>query len=98
MLDKWFDQRNNKDNVIKMNTGSGKTVVALLILQSCMNEMNEKSVYIVPDKYLVEQVETEAKDLGINVTTDPNDLKFMQKKAILIITMHKLINGKSILD
>ena len=79
-----------------MNTGSGKTVVALLILQSCMNEMNEKSVYIVPDKYLVEQVETEAKDLGINVTTDPNDLKFMQKKAILIITMHKLINGKSI--
>lgn len=96
VLDKWFDQRNNKDNVIKMNTGSGKTVVALLILQSCMNEMNEKSVYIVPDKYLVEQVETEAKDLGINVTTDPNDLKFMQKKAILIITMHKLINGKSI--
>ena len=96
VLDKWFDQRNNKDNVIKMNTGSGKTVVALLILQSCMNEMNEKSVYIVPDKYLVEQVETEAKDLGINLTTDPNDIKFMQKKAILIITMHKLINGKSI--
>lgn len=47
-----------------------------------MNEMNEKSVYIVPDKYLVEQVETEAKDLGINVTTDPNDLKFMQKSNI----------------
>lgn len=29
----WFEQRNNKDTIIKMNTGSGKTVVALMILQ-----------------------------------------------------------------
>lgn len=34
----WFEQRNNRDTIIKMNTGSGKTVVALMILQSCLNE------------------------------------------------------------
>ena len=34
----WFEKRNEKDTIIKMNTGSGKTVVALMILQSCLNE------------------------------------------------------------
>lgn len=38
VLNQWFELRNNKDNIIKMNTGSGKTTVALLILQSCLNE------------------------------------------------------------
>lgn len=28
----WFEQRNDRDTIIKMNTGSGKTVVALMIL------------------------------------------------------------------
>ena len=35
---KWFDVRNDKNCIIKMNTGSGKTVVGLMILQSCLNE------------------------------------------------------------
>ena len=29
---KWFDRRNQKNNIIKMNTGSGKTVVGLMIM------------------------------------------------------------------
>ena len=37
VLDQWFLQRDRKDNIIKMNTGSGKTTVALLILKSCLN-------------------------------------------------------------
>jgi len=31
---KWFDRRNESSLVIKMNTGSGKTVVGLLLLKS----------------------------------------------------------------
>lgn len=31
---KWYEVRNEKNNVIKMNTGSGKTVVGQMILQS----------------------------------------------------------------
>ena len=37
VLNQWFESRDKKDNIIKMNTGSGKTTVALLILQSCLN-------------------------------------------------------------
>lgn len=95
VLDKWFDLRNKENNLIKMNTGSGKTVVALLILKSCMNELKEKCIYVVPDNYLIEQVISEARDLGISVSTEENDLNFMQGKSILVISIYKLINGKS---
>lgn len=30
ILEKWFKQRTNKDSIIKMNTGGGKTTVGLL--------------------------------------------------------------------
>ena len=36
--DSWYEKRNEKDLIIKMNTGSGKTVVGLLILKSCIEE------------------------------------------------------------
>ena len=53
VLDQWFLQRDRKDNIIKMNTGSGKTTVALLILKSCLNEHGGHAAYVVPDNYLV---------------------------------------------
>ena len=43
---KWFECRDNKNNIIKMNTGSGKTVVGLLLLKSCINENKGKCVYV----------------------------------------------------
>ena len=54
---KWFECRKNKNNIIKMNTGSGKTTVGLLILKSCLNEGVGPAVYVVPDAYLVEIAE-----------------------------------------
>lgn len=95
VLDSWFLNRDNLDNIIKMNTGSGKTVVALLILQSCQNELDERCVYVVPDKYLVSQVIEEANNLGIKATSSINDYNFSQKKAILVTTIYSLINGLS---
>jgi len=94
--EKWFQRKNERDLVIKMNTGSGKTIVGLLILKSSLNEKKYPAVYIVPDNFLVAQVESEAKDLGIETTTDPNSTRFLSGKAILIANIHKLINGKSV--
>lgn len=95
VLDQWFEIRYKKDNLIKMNTGSGKTVVALLILQSCLNEIKGKCVYVVPDNYLIEQVKKEAIDLGVSVVTNEEDIDFLRGQAILLISIYKLINGKS---
>ena len=92
----WFEQRNNRDTIIKMNTGSGKTVVALMILQSCLNEGIGPAMYIVPDKYLVEQVISQAKELGIKVIDSETDLDYSRKRAILVTTIQKLVNGKSV--
>jgi len=33
----WFGQRDQPDTVIKLNVGSGKTLVGLLLLQSSLN-------------------------------------------------------------
>lgn len=104
----WFVKRNEKNVIIKMNTGSGKTVVGLTILQSCLNEGKGPAIYIVPDNYLVQQVCTEAKKLGIRVASDifdeygkriekgEDDYHFKTGKAILVANIHKLVNGKSI--
>jgi predicted nucleic-acid-binding Zn-ribbon protein len=93
---KWFEQRQNKNNIIKMNTGSGKTTVGLLILKSCLNEGVGPAVYVVPDGYLVDQVCKEAQSLGLETSTDEKDIKFIRNQSILIINIHKLINGKSV--
>lgn len=92
----WFEVRQNRDTIIKMNTGSGKTIVALLILQSCLNEGKGPALYVVPDNYLVEQVLSQAEALGIKVTNTENDLDYQRKKAILVINIQKLVNGKSV--
>lgn len=98
VLNQWFELRNNKDNIIKMNTGSGKTTVALLILQSCLNERKGNAVYVVRDNFLIQQVKDEANDLGIKVVDNEHDIDFLKNNAILIISIQKLINGKTVFD
>lgn len=92
----WFKRRDEKDLVVKMNTGSGKTVVGLLILKSCLNESKGPAVFFTPDKYLSEQVIKEAHSLGIPVTTDEKSAEFISGKSILVTNVHKLFNGKSV--
>jgi Type III restriction enzyme, res subunit/Helicase C-terminal domain len=93
---KWFERRNEKSLVIKMNTGSGKTVVGLLILKSCINEGKSPVAYICPDKFLVDQVIDAAKELGIEATEDVHSHRFLSGKAILVTNIYKLVNGKSV--
>ena len=93
---KWYEKRTSKDIVIKMNTGSGKTVIGLLILKSCINENINPAVYIAPDNYLIKQVMDEANALGIEVTDNPNAARFLRGKSILVTNIYRLINGRSI--
>lgn len=93
--EQWHNRKAESNLVIKMNTGSGKTVVGLLILKSCLNEGKGPAVYIVPDNYLVEQVVQEATSLGLPATNDYNSHGFLQGKEILITNIHTLVNGLS---
>lgn len=94
--EKWFENRDKHTNIIKMNTGSGKTSVGIILLKSCLNEGVGPAVYIVPDKYLVKQVVEEANCLGILVTTDENSPAFLTNQAILVTNIFKLVNGRSV--
>ncbi|MCL6423654.1 DEAD/DEAH box helicase family protein [Brachybacterium sp. JHP9] len=97
VLKVWHDQkRAQRDVVIKQNTGGGKTVVGLLIAQSSLNEGVGPAVYLAPDTYLASQVLKEASALGIAAVDDFQSEDFRASKAILVTTLQKLVNGRSV--
>ncbi|MFQ7716561.1 MAG: DEAD/DEAH box helicase [Blautia sp.] len=62
----WYTKRRaDKDLIIKLHTGEGKTLVGLLLLQSLLNSKEGPCLYICPNKYLVRQVCSEADKFGI---------------------------------
>lgn len=96
VLTEWYNNRANQYNLIKMNTGAGKTLVGLLILLTLNNEHRGKMLYVVPDKYLETQVKREAQKLRIEIAIDENDSAYLSGEAILIININKLVNGMSV--
>jgi hypothetical protein len=94
-LEGWFTRRDDRDVVIKQNTGGGKTVVGLLIAQSTINEGVGKAVYLAPDTYLAARVREEAARLGLASADEPDDPRFLAERAILVTTFQKLVNGQS---
>lgn len=92
----WMEKREEKDIIIKMNTGSGKTIVGLIILLSCIREDKKPAIYVVPNKFLMKQVMKEAEDLGIPATEDSDDVGFITGEKILITNIYKLVNGKTV--
>lgn len=101
VLNEWFtNRRNDRDLVVKLHTGEGKTLVGLLILQSLLNSNIGPCLYVCPNKYLVNQVCNEADKFGIPYCklSDSNDLPndFLSSAKILICHVQKVFNGKSI--
>jgi hypothetical protein len=92
----WFNVRDQRDTVIKLNVGSGKTLVGLLLLQSSLNEGVSPALYVCPDNQLTSQVVDEAKSLGIEVTEDPRDPSYTSGQRICVVNVHKLFNGRSV--
>ncbi|AEM88742.1 DEAD/DEAH box helicase [Streptomyces violaceusniger] len=96
VLQTWYDRRSQKDLVVKLNTGGGKTVVGLLICQSSLNEGEGPVLYLAPDPYLASQAMEQAAELGIEVTDDPRSARFTSGEAICVLSLHRFVNGKSV--
>lgn len=95
VLEAWSGRRQSRDLVIKTNTGGGKTIVGLLILQCSLNEGNGPAMYITADSHLATQVRREARALGLAVSDSPDDERFLAAEAILVTSIGVLINGKT---
>ena len=100
VLQTWHQRRAERDVIIKMNTGSGKTVVGLLILQSLLNESIGPALYLCPNSQLVDQVVDQARALGVKLLAigagDDLPTEFINREAILVTTFQKLFNGRSV--
>jgi hypothetical protein len=96
VLRKWSGRRAERDVVIKMNTGTGKTTVGLLILKASLNEKKGPALYLSPNNQLASQVAAEASELGLPVTDDPRSADYRAGRAIAVVTTHRLFNGRSI--
>jgi len=100
VLKSWHEIRDQRDVLCKMNTGSGKTLVSLLMLYSKMIEGVGTSLYLCPDKQPLEQAKIQANLYGIPVceveegNVFPSD--FLNSKSILLCTFQKVFNARSI--
>lgn len=99
VLDAWFPHRQDRDIVIKLHTGGGKTLVALLMAQSVMNETGEPVIYLAPTNQLVDQVIAKSKEYGIPtvryVSGQPFAGDFYDGKAVMVGAYETLFNGRS---
>jgi len=98
-LEEWFKRRNERDIVIKLHTGGGKTLVGLLIASSILNEHNEPVIYLAATVQLVQQTLEKAREYGISAVayekgTDFPD-NFFTGKSVLICTYQALFNARS---
>ncbi|WP_418830687.1 DEAD/DEAH box helicase [Paraeggerthella sp.] len=101
ILQKWFnDLRDERDIVVELNTGGGKTLVGLLMALSTMRETGEGVLYLVENKQLADQVVDQAVDLGIPARAYCGrmsvDADFDNGNSILVSSYQVLFNGKSV--
>lgn len=97
VLTKWYnDLYNQKDIILKLHTGEGKTLVGLLMLLSRLNNGFGPCVYVTPNRQLAEQASLDAKKFGIpHVLVTDGDLssEFLESKKLMITHVHKVFNG-----
>jgi len=89
-----------RDIVLKVNTGAGKTTIGLLYLYGHMRVSKEPGVYLCPTIQLIEQVLDEAARLGIAARPYLGGETFpaqegMRGEAVIVCTYEKLFNAKS---
>lgn len=95
ILSAWHSRRTERDLIVKVNTGGGKTIDGLVILQSYLNEGHGPALYVAPNNYLASQVQDEAQRVGIATVDDPESPRYLSGEAIAVVNAHKLFNGKS---
>ena len=97
VLKEWHvNRRKERDVIIKLHTGQGKTLIGLLILQCKLNEEAGPTVYLCPNNYLIEQTRTQAQQFGIPFcASDDGELPqdFLDGRSIYITSIQKMFNG-----
>lgn len=103
VLEEIRPRRNERDLILKMSTGAGKTTVALLYLKSYMIERGLPGVYLCPNIQLVNQILDEASKIGIDAIhyrggeSHPG-ADAMSGRSVIVCTYNKLFNAKSTFD
>lgn len=102
VLSEWYTTRfDDRDIIVKLHTGQGKTLIGLLMLQAKLNADKGPCLYVCPNIQLAKQVALDATKFGINYcflgqgnTNIPTD--FIDGKKILITYVQKVFNGRSV--
>lgn len=95
--------RGQRDHVLKVSTGAGKTTVGLLYLRSHAIEKKQAAVYLCPNAQLVGQVLEEAASLGLRAVSYGGgerhpDAAGVSGEAILVCTYKKLFTANTTFD
>lgn len=96
VLAEWFqNRRTDRDVIVKLHTGQGKTLVGLLLLQARLNENKWPALYLCPDNFLIAQTCEQAKQFGIATCTAESELPddFLNGNKVLVTSVQKLFNG-----
>jgi len=96
-IDARIEQR---DMVLKLNTGGGKTTTGLIYLKHMMDKYGEPVVFLVPTTQLAEQVVDEGERLGLQISVWAANEKHppenvIRCEAVMVCTYEKFFNGKS---
>ena len=102
ILTEWYsNRRQDRDIIIKLPTGSGKTLIGLLIGLSYLNSNSGPVVYVCPNIYLMQQACADAEKFGIpfcHLGTNEREIpqEFLNSQKILITYVQKIFNGLSL--
>lgn len=105
VLNDWYDNRlSDKDIILKLNTGAGKTLVGLLMLESRRRLRKQDNygieVFLCNDSNLIDQTVNQAKLFGIEPMKINENNKIPDEvtngEKILVTSVQKVFNGKSI--
>ena len=96
ILQSWFtSHRSDRDVIVKLHTGQGKTLIGLLMLQAQLNNGKGPALYLCPNNFLIKQTIEQAKQFGIATCLADSELPdaFLNGDRILVTTVQKLFNG-----
>lgn len=100
VLTEWYHNHfDDKDIIVKLHTGEGKTLVGMLMLLSRMYNDKGPCLYVCPNRQLANQAASEAVKFGIPYTLlQDGDLPmdFAESKKIVITHVQKVFNGKTV--